>query len=149
MRRTARFLAVAAITAAACTSCTTTSSPGRAQAPGEIAFQRSIRPLLEHRCVHCHSDKKPLAGLNFQDRDGTLDPAKKFIVPGQPENSRFYHAVTRENAHPRVMPGDGWGITAEQKAAFKTWISDGAPWPKGRAGRIRKKTYRVDTEDYL
>ena len=149
MKGSRRFLAVAAITAAVCTSCTMTRNPGATQSPGELAFRRKVKPLLEHHCVHCHSDQKPLADLNFQKRATVLDPEKAFVVPGQAEDSRLYRAVSRENAHPRVMPGDGWGITSEQKAALKTWIEEGAPWPEGRAGRIRKKNYQVEIEDYL
>ena len=147
MRRSTKFL-LAATLAVAVSSCTTTPPPGE-PAPGQAAFQGTVKPLLEHRCVHCHSNTKPIAGLNFQDREATLDPAKRFIVAGHPDDSRLYRAVTLEGAHPRVMPGDGWGITSDQKAAIKTWISEGAPWPEGRAGRIKKRTYKVDMEDYL
>ena len=149
MKSVTAFFATAALAAAVSTSCTTTGGPAKEPTAGELAFKNTIKPLLEHRCVHCHNDDKPLAGLNFQDRDGTMDPAKKFIVPGNPQESRLYLAVTLESAHPRVMPGDGWGITSEQKAAFKTWIDDGAPWSERRGGGIRKKDYRVDLEDYL
>ena len=150
MRRASLILVVA--TLATATSCTTTRPPEWRQAilePGELAFQQTVKPLLEHRCVHCHSNKKPLAGLNFQDRSATLDLARGFIVPGKPQESRLHRAVTLEQAHPKVMPGDGWGITSEQKAAIETWILQGAPWPEGRSGRIRKKEYQVELEDYL
>ena len=149
MRRISAAI-LAAVLAGAAGSCTTTGTPdARSSQPGQAAFATSVKPLFEHRCVHCHSDAKPLAGLNLQDRSGTLAPERRFIVPGKPEESRLYRAVTLENAHPNVMPGDGWGITGEQEAALKAWIAEGAPWPEGRSGRIRKKSYRIETDDYL
>jgi hypothetical protein len=129
-------------------SCATTARQTTGT-PGEVAFRSTVRPLFEHRCIHCHNDKKPLAGLNLQDRDGSLDPARRFIIPGDPQNSRIYRAVMQENAHPKVMPADGWGITKIQEDALKKWISEGAPWPEGRAGQLRKKTYRIERGDYL
>ena len=116
---------------------------------GEIAFANTVKPLIEKRCVWCHSNRKPLAGLNFQDRTSVQNPEMMFVVPGKPDQSRIYNAVTRENAHPRVMPGDGWGITGEQKAALKKWVESGAPWPEGKAGQIRHRRFQVDREDYL
>ena len=61
------------------------------------------------------------------------------VVVGKPAEDCFRVAGRGVVAH----------ITGEQKAAFKTWIEDGAPWPKSRAGRIHKKTYRVELDDYL
>ena len=145
------WLCLFAVFAVGLSACETISNraPGQERDPGGAIFLSTVKPLIESRCVWCHSNQKPGAGLNFQDRVATLDPAAKFIVPGQPEASRVYRAVTQEASHPRVMPGDGWGITTAQKAAIKKWIEEGAAWPDDRSGRIRRKPYRVDHEDYL
>lgn len=142
------LLAACAILIGACAT-TGNRHRGGASSPGEEAFFTTVKPLFENRCVWCHSNRLPNAALNFQDRAATLDPKLGFIVPGDPAKSRLYRAVTLEAAHPRVMPGDGWGITSEQKAAIKKWILEGAPWPDDRSGRIKRKPYRVDHEDYL
>lgn len=150
MRPHLPLLPLAAIAlAAALGACTTTSTPETAMTAGGFAFQSHVRPLFEHRCIQCHNDKRPTAGLNLQDREGSLDPSKKFIIPGQPDESRIYRAVMLENAHPNVMPGDGWGISENRRAAIRAWIADGAPWPEGREGKLKKKSYRVEKEDYL
>lgn len=117
--------------------------------PAAIAFREEVKPLFSHRCAHCHNDQKPAAGLNFQDRKSVVDPAGRFVVPGQPERSRVYLAVTQPNTHPSTMPGDGWGITEQQTKALELWIRKGAPWPSGLAGKIRPKSYRVELDDYL
>jgi len=145
--------AFAALALAGCgtTGGGTDTPPDGAAVPlpaGEEAFHSTVKPLFESRCVWCHSKRKPLAGLNLQDRAASLDPTLRFIVPGEPDQSRIYRAVTLESAHPNVMPGDGWGITRAQEGALKEWISAGAPWPDGREGEIKKKPYRVDHDDY-
>ena len=43
---------------------------------------------------------------------------------------------------------DGWGITREQESAVKNWIAEGAPWPEGRAGKIRRKPVIIEHDDY-
>ena len=144
---------LAAVTLAACgTGGTTGTDPaarkGAPPSAAEEAFHSTVKPLFESRCVWCHGKRKALGGLNLQDRSASLDPALRFIVPGEPGQSRVYRAVTLEAAHPNVMPGDGWGITRSQEDALRDWISAGAPWPEGREGRIERKPYRVDHDDY-
>jgi hypothetical protein len=143
---------LSAIALAGCGSTTTTgtdpSSTGAPRSAGEEAFHSTVKPLFESRCVWCHGKRKTLAGLNLQDRSTSLDPALRFIVPGEPGQSRIYRAVTLESAHPNVMPGDGWGITRAQEAGLRDWIAAGAPWPEGSGGQIDRKPYRVDHDDY-
>ena len=147
------MLAAASIAALALTACETTKDPNATDAPAnksaEVAFQKTVKPLFEQRCVWCHHDGKPSAGLNFQKRETVLAPSSRFIVAGKPENSRLYIAVTRPNSHPQVMPGDGWGISAPQRNALEVWIQAGAPWPEGKKGKIVRKPYRVEMDDYL
>jgi len=47
------------------------------------------------------------------------------------------------------MPGDGWGISQAQVDAVRAWIAEGAPWPEGRSGQLRRKPLRVDRDDFL
>ena len=147
------------LAASALVACGTTKSADPDPAPdpgwdgatlvsGDEAFTSVVKPLFESRCVWCHGNAKALAGLNLQDRQASLDNALRFIVPGQPDESRIYRAVTLEAAHPNTMPGDGWGITQSQKDALHAWIITGAPWPEGPEGQIKKKPYRVDFDDY-
>ena len=143
-----------AIAAMAISGCNSTGNPPSGDG-GKIsgssaadAFQRTVKPLFERRCVWCHSHDDPRAGLNVQDRTATLNPALRFIVPGEPDESRIYRAITLEGAHPGAMPGDGWGLTEEQRTAVRDWIAGGAPWPEGSNGRIRKKPVIIEHDDY-
>lgn len=147
-----RISGVALLAAAFFTpACTTTPDPpldSKSQASEKI-FTSSVKPLFESRCSWCHSNELPQGGLNFQDKDSLVSSPRKFLVPGAPDKSLIYLALSRPGKHPQVMPGDGWGITAEQKSAIRTWIESGAYWPQGKKGTIRRKPYSVDFDDYL
>ncbi|MDF1815465.1 MAG: hypothetical protein P1V20_24915 [Verrucomicrobiales bacterium] len=134
-------------------SCQSTkrSSANLPPAPADPqVFGRTVRPVLEHRCIHCHNNEKPNAGLNFQNPSllYTLTETGRFIDPGSPETSRIYMAIIKPNTHPGAMPGDGWGIDLEDLQGFRTWIKDGAPWPEGKNGQLEVKDYQVKLDDY-
>lgn len=120
-----------------------------ASAKAEASFHAVVKPLFEHRCVWCHNDKVPNAGLNLQNRDRVFNSGLKFVVPGEPGQSLLYTAIGRHPQHLKAMPVDGWKITGEQAQAIRDWIAGGAPWPDGSDGMIQKKNYRVDLDDYL
>lgn len=122
---------------------------GVATAKAEAGFQTVVKPLFEHRCVWCHDDREPNAGLNLQSREIVFNSSSKFVVPGKPEDSLLYTAIGRHPQNLKAMPVDGWKITDEQARAIRDWIAGGAPWPDGTDGVIRKKNYRVDLDDYL
>ena len=86
-------------------------------------FHRDIRPLLRNRCVKCHGPLKPAGNLNLSlpsalARGGESGPA---IVPGQPEESRLWQLVEREE-----MP-EGAPLPPAEKELLKRWIAGGAP----------------------
>lgn len=119
------------------------------EAKAETEFNTTVKPLFEHRCVWCHNDRDPKAGLNLQNRDIVFNSTSSFVVPGSPEKSSLYTAIGRHPQHLKAMPADGWKITTKQAEAIRNWIAGGAPWPEGSAGEIQKKNYRVDLDDYL
>lgn len=122
---------------------------GHGSEPVPDLFQTKVKPLFEQRCVWCHSGELAHGGLNLQDRAGSLDPARRFIIPGKSAESSIYRALTLEAAHPKVMPGDGWGITRRQSTAVRDWIEHGAPWPEDSTGKITRKPLRIDRDDFL
>lgn len=129
------------------------SSPDfqKREVESEALFAGPVKDVLEHRCIHCHDAQRPSAGLNLQDRNTVFaqQALGPFVVPGEPKDSRLWLAVSQPDTHPRVMPGDGWGLTSTQRDAFERWITTGAYWPEDTAGQLQKKDYRVDIEDGL
>ena len=58
------------------------------------------------------------------------------IVPGQPEASLLLEYVSGEKPE---MPKDAPPLAAEQVAALRRWIAEGAPWPEGAVLENKKK----------
>lgn len=112
-------------------------------------FAGPVREVFEHRCMECHHKENPLAGLDFSDRTDVLrgNASGPFVVAGDPEKSRLWKAIAHPQTHPGVMPGDGWGLKDETKAALRRWIETGAEWPEGRPGQLKRKEYKVDIDE--
>ena len=134
-----------------CESTPSTPPANPAEAESAKLFQGPVRSVIEHRCIHCHHDDAPNGGLNFQDRELVFqgDIKGPFLVPGNPDQSRIWDAIFPPMTHPKVMPGDGWGLNQKEYAAFLKWIETGAYWPEGKEGKLKVRSYQVELEDYL
>jgi hypothetical protein len=112
-------------------------------------FEKSVRPLLTAKCLECHGQKDPEAGLRLDGRDtmvrgGENGPA---VVPGEPEKSLLVKAI-QYHADGLQMPPDG-KLSHEQIAVLTTWVKLGAPWPAS-SGAIRPatgSTFEITPED--
>lgn len=97
--------------------------------PGSFA---SVRPLLELNCVHCHGANRLShmpAFRNGRELAGLIGRTK-WIVPGHPERSRFFRAVTSADEQPGAMPPTGHAISKSEVEELRTWIAAGASVPE-------------------
>ena len=105
--------------------------------PGPASFV-AARAVLETNCVHCHGDSR-LQGMPPIDTTRLLariiGPGN-FIVPGQPEQSRFFQVVTFPDEIPNAMPPTGHAIRQAEVEALRTWILAGAPLPSGPSQKL-------------
>jgi hypothetical protein len=93
-------------------------------------FRDTIGPILESRCVRCHGGTSTKGGLSLATakgarRGGESGPA---VEPGRPDESLLLDMVSGEAP---MMPKDGNPLKAEEVAALRRWIAQGAPWPDG------------------
>lgn len=98
----------------------------------EATFDEVILPLLETRCVACHSlDHEVSGGLRLDLRDGWArgGDSGPAIVPGQPDRSLLVRAIRWEPGVPQ-MPPDG-RLAPGEIAAVETWVREGAHDPRG------------------
>ncbi|MCS7160087.1 MAG: DUF1549 domain-containing protein, partial [Gemmatales bacterium] len=115
------------------------NNPGTASStsPGTVDFQRDIQPLLGKHCISCHGPRKAQGGLRLDHPDlafrgGNSGPV---IVPGKSRESRLVRVV--EGSDPELkMPEGGRPLSAEEIAKLRTWIDQGAPWPKPESGPV-------------
>ena len=105
---------------------------GCATATRPVTFA-TVEPVLQHYCVHCHGPNKLKWMPSFTT---TEDLAKlrgdaKFIVPGNPDHSRFYQVTILADDQPGAMPPSGHAIPKREAEKIRRWIAAGAPLPDG------------------
>ena len=115
----------------------------------ERMFVHEVYPLLQEKCIACHGgdpeeiegdfDIRSLAGMLAGGESGL--PA---IVPGHPDQSPLFKAVTWEDSNLEMPPKENDRLSAEQVALIRSWIADGASWPE--AERFRELA--LTTWDY-
>lgn len=96
----------------------------------KVDFAKDIGPLLESRCLGCHSAQLQSNGLRLDSRDALLrggytGPA---IRPGNSAESKLIHLVAGLEKG-IVMPLDGDRLTADQIGLLRAWIDQEAEWP--------------------
>jgi len=92
-----------------------------------VSFQKTIRPLLEDRCVMCHSADAKTSGFEATSVAALLKGGNKAgpaVVAGKPESSPLieYLTGTRKPRMPKEMPA----LTAAEIGSIRNWIAEGA-----------------------
>ncbi|MGD9723953.1 MAG: PSD1 and planctomycete cytochrome C domain-containing protein [Pirellulales bacterium] len=103
---------------------------GNAARGDEAYFRDHVAPVLERHCVRCHQGDEPKGGLSLVDNaklqaGGESGPA---VVPGKPDESLL---VTQISGAKPEMPMDAPALAAEEVAAVRRWVAEGAAWPAG------------------
>ena len=98
-------------------------------APGELTFEKDVRPILKAHCTHCHGEEeKPKGGVDLRLRrfmDKELDGGLRVLVPGQPDKSEMVLLI-REGE----MPKKGKKVSEAELAILERWIAQGAKTAK-------------------
>jgi formylglycine-generating enzyme required for sulfatase activity len=105
-----------------------------------VDFQKQIAPVFEQSCLACHGPTQTAGGLRLDSAAG----AAKAIRPGQPDASPLYTRTQIAPGKAGAMPPAGPPLTAEQGAALKQWIAEGANWPAGFVIASRKAAKAPD-----
>ena len=97
-----------------------------------ISFSKDIQPILQSSCWKCHGASIQLSKLDLRTREAALKGGEKgpAVIPGKAEESRLFRLVS--GIEKPAMPMDG-KLTAEQVAAIKDWIDQGAQWDNSTA----------------
>lgn len=121
----------------------------------ERFFESTIRPLLEERCLECHSGGDPAGGLTLEHREGWRDAG--ILIPGRPQSSRIIEVVQSDDSQERMPPPEsGPRLTPEQVRALEKWIADGAYDPRdsvpidirsATGPRKRNRAFEITDED--
>jgi len=125
----------------AISSISETASP--ADSPPTFA---EIRAIFVAKCLACHgNDPKDLkADYDLRTREAATkggESGDAAIVPGNPEKSPLYKAVTWSDDSLQMPPKENDRLSAEQVALIRRWIAAGAKWEEiNDAGQPANKT---------
>ncbi len=96
---------------------TATEAPAMEPAEAEVSFSKDIWPVVEQFAVPAHGGKGGIFLESYAD-------IMKYVVPGKPEESVLYDAITGTNGHPVMPPGNPFPAATIQ--LFYDWILQGA-----------------------
>jgi hypothetical protein len=117
-------------------------------AEGDDFFESRIRPVLAEKCYGCHSAKlrEPKANLQLDSASALRKGSDSgpVVVPGKPEESRLWKAVSYTDFHLRMPPSGK--LPDAVIADFKSWIGMGAPDPRQDAAAPRKALAGIDLD---
>jgi len=88
-------------------------------------FENTIKPVLQQRCLPCHSSQKHQSGLNLETVNGLLRGGAlqgPSIIPGRAEDSPLVQRL-RGTKEPR-MPMNGAPLSEDQIAGISQWINE-------------------------
>lgn len=152
IQASAKFAALAAVLLVGCRSTphgdegsetapegTTALAPEYRRLPtsGPVSFANQVKPILESKCLPCHSPPYGMNGFRLDSREyafarGAGGPR---IIPGKPDESLLV-ALSSAHAGVAVMPRVGNRVTKTESLLLRQWILEGAHWPKGSAGDL-------------
>lgn len=106
-------------------------------------FEKRIRPLLLEHCTECHGAEKQKGGLRLDHREGWAQGGDSGpgILPGTPENSLLWRAVSYEDRDLKMPPKKR--LPEAALADLKAWISSGAHDPRDAPPEAGDKSNRA------
>jgi hypothetical protein len=117
---------------------TALNETNRAPNGQKISFNRQIKPILESKCLACHSGSSAPWGYSLESKELAFAPgtAGPRIIPGEPNRSILIaFASTHKNV--AAMPLVGNRLTETESKVLRRWIIEGAHWPMGESGMLK------------
>lgn len=93
--------------------------------PPPVSYHQQVAPILALHCHSCHGDAGGLSTRSHAElmRGGDMGPVVK---PGDPGGSLLVHFLEGRRGEEHRMPLGGRPLSAEQIAAIRRWIAEGA-----------------------
>lgn len=102
-----------------------------AVAVDEAYFIEQVKPLLQARCVKCHTDERAKGGLNMMTRETLLagGGSGKVIDLEKPADSTLLMSISWKNDEFQMPPKEK--LADRQIEVLNNWVMAGVPWPEG------------------
>jgi mono/diheme cytochrome c family protein len=101
---------------------------GRLRAKAEDEAGR-VREILTRNCFECHGQHpgKIRKNLNILDYQQLLNPERKIVVPGDPDNSRLIQRIADGSMPPEEVETRLPRVTETELIILRDWVLGGAP----------------------
>ena len=98
-------------------------------------FQDQVLPILETRCLGCHSRKVRSSGLSLESRKDALGGGSRgpAIVPGEPDKSRLIQVLSYRGELKMPLGGK---LPDSEIETLRRWVELGTPWPAEDTGVV-------------
>ena len=103
-----------------------------------VAFEKEIEPILEKKCITCHSGSVKKGELDLGSYEGLVKGGRRgtAIVPGKGNDSLVYKLLHHE-MKPFMPPKGEDEVTPNELALVKLWIDQGAKAPTGVREKVK------------
>ena len=100
---------------------------GKEAAEQRARFDKEILPVLTARCVQCHGQNKPMAGLDLRSAASLLKGSNSgpVVAEGFSEKSLLIRKVA---SHAMPPPGSGPPLSESEIRVLREWIDRGQFW---------------------
>ncbi len=132
-RQTKRITATSVLAILLCiTTLPVLGQSSKSQTPGQVDFDRDIRPILSNTCYTCHGPdaNKRVTDLRF-DVEGSLfgEHDEPVVVRGKPTESALIARITSGDPDYRMPPVDSMQqLSKAQIELLKVWVEQGASY---------------------
>ena len=116
------------------------------ESPGDLSYEKDVRPIFKANCFHCHGEGEELKGgldlrlRRFIVKGGESGPA---VVPGDPDESLLYQHVSADQMPPEEVEKR---LTADEVALIGRWIKSGALALRPEPEELGDKPYFTEQE---
>ncbi len=108
---------------------------GNAGGGGSGFFAEKIEPLLRSHCYNCHGGgpRGSKGDLELHTPDAISQSG--MVKAYKPDDSELYYRISMDPGDADRMPPKGKGLSTQEVALFKKWITDGANFGGDGGGR--------------
>ena len=141
-----RFARYCRVAGALCSTILAMAAPISHADESESFFEAKVRPLLVAKCLECHGENEPEAGLKLTSREhvlkgGDSGPA---AIAKLPKESLLIKVVNRKG--PIKMPPDE-KLTLAEVQTLEKWVELALPWPKSGGLAPARKEFAITAAD--
>jgi uncharacterized membrane protein len=97
-----------------------------------VVYSDLIHPILESKCLSCHSNEIQRGDLNLASQQLFQDGGENgpVLAPGDPEESEIFQRITTSQKSTKFMPPKGNPMTYDEIKVMEWWINSGADFDK-------------------